>query len=65
MLMKSPLKRFSRPWILCPPRFKSSNAASHVKAEAAALKIRAKELRSLDGDMVEIVRNSSKVPQDC
>ena len=38
--------------------------ASHVKAEAAAQKIRAKELRDLDGGMVEIVQDGYKVPQD-
>ena len=38
--------------------------ASQLKADATVLKERAKELRDLDGGMVEIVRNSYKVPQD-
>src|SRR5262245_22707545 len=38
--------------------------ASQVKAEAAALKKRAAELRDLEGGMVEIVRDGYKVPQD-
>jgi hypothetical protein len=38
--------------------------ASQVKAEAAALKIRAKELRDLDSGMVQIVQDGYKVPQD-
>jgi len=38
--------------------------ASHVKAEAAALKIRAKELRDLDSGMIQIVEDGYKVPQD-
>src|SRR5262249_57362457 len=37
--------------------------ASHLKAEAAALKTRATELRDLDGGMVEIVQDGYKVPQ--
>jgi hypothetical protein len=38
--------------------------ASQVKAEAAALKIRAKELRDLESGMVQIVQDGYKVPQD-
>ena len=38
--------------------------ASQVKAEAAALKKRAAELRELDGGIVEIVQDGYKVPQD-
>lgn len=38
--------------------------ASHIKSEAAALKIRAQELRDLEGGMVEIVQDSYKVPQE-
>jgi uncharacterized protein YbaP (TraB family) len=38
--------------------------ASQLVADAAALKIRAKELRNLDGGMVEIVQDGYKVPQD-
>jgi hypothetical protein len=37
---------------------------SQLKAEAAALKTRAKELRDLNGEMVEIVQDGYKVPQD-
>src|SRR5262245_51666078 len=38
--------------------------ANQIKAEAAALKKRASELRDLDGGMVEIVQDGCKVPQD-
>ena len=38
--------------------------AGQLVAEAAALKIRAKELRDLEGRMVEIVQDGYKVPQD-
>jgi hypothetical protein len=38
--------------------------ASHLMAEAAALKLRAEELWDLDGGMVEIVQDGYKVPQD-
>jgi Zn-dependent M16 (insulinase) family peptidase len=38
--------------------------ASQVKAEATALKIRAKELRELDSGMVQIVQDGYRVPQD-
>jgi len=38
--------------------------ASQVKAEASALKIRAKELRNLEGGIVEIIQDGYKVPQD-
>ena len=38
--------------------------AGQLVAEAAALKIRAKELRDLEGGMVEIVEDGYKVPQD-
>ena len=37
--------------------------ASQLLAEAAALKIRAQELRDLDGGMIEIVEDGCKVPQ--
>jgi hypothetical protein len=38
--------------------------AGQLVADTAALKIRAKELRDLDGGMVEIVQDGYKVPQD-
>jgi hypothetical protein len=38
--------------------------AGQLIADAGALKIRAKELRSLDSEMVEIVEDGYKVPQD-
>src|SRR5437899_2735839 len=38
--------------------------ASQVMADAEALKIRAKQLRELDGGMVEIVQDGDKVPRD-
>jgi len=38
--------------------------ASQLMAEAAALKIRAKELRDLDGGMVQIVQDGYKALQD-
>jgi len=37
--------------------------ANQLLAEAAALKIRAQELRDLDGGVIEIVENGCKVPQ--
>ena len=37
--------------------------ANQLLAEAAALKIRAQELRDLDGGMIEIVEDGCKVPQ--
>ena len=38
--------------------------ASQLKADAAVLKERAKELRDLDVGMIEIVQDGYKVPQD-
>src|SRR5215831_19655573 len=38
--------------------------ANQIMADAAALKIRAQELRDLDGGMVEIVQDGYKIPQD-
>jgi hypothetical protein len=38
--------------------------ADQLAADAAALKIRAKELRDLDGEVVEIGQDGYKVPQD-
>jgi len=38
--------------------------ASHIKSEAAALKIRAQELRDLEGGTIAIVEDACKVSQD-
>ena len=38
--------------------------ASQLVADAAALKIQAKELRDLDGRLVEIMQGGHNVPQD-
>jgi len=39
--------------------------AGQLVADAAALKIRAKDLRDLEGGIVEIVQEGYKFPQDC
>ena len=38
--------------------------AGQIMADAAALKIRAQELRDLEGGIVELVEDGYKVPQD-
>jgi hypothetical protein len=38
--------------------------AEQLRAEAAALKKRAAELRKLEGGMIEIIQDGYKVPQD-
>jgi hypothetical protein len=63
--MKPLPRRFSRAWILYPAISNQQQRwrANQIKAEAAALKKRASELRHLDGGMVEMVQDRYKVPQ--
>ena len=63
--MKSPLKSFSRLDTL-PAKIQEQQRwrADQLVADVAALKIRTKELRDLDGGMVDVGPDGYKVPQD-